>query len=191
MDYIKFFANWIIYALLMSTLFGIATQSPKSFISFLLYLLLLCLVVFFLFARKKINHSKIEKAKAEAYMNEAIERIEMIWQAEEEALDKEIDKLALKLVSTEECTAIQQRTKIELSKHGIADLWREEIEKLRDVKLLEEELFSEYRKIVLRLYDNVNMYYSEELDFCGASQLIWQMEASPYSFRKFCEALGK
>lgn len=191
MEQIKFFVNGIFIALVTSTLFGVVTQSLKIFLISLSYLLLQCSIVFFIFARKKIKHSKIEKAKAEAYMNEAIERIEMIWQAEEEALDKEIDKLTLEFTGIEECTAIQQRTKIELSKHGIADLWREEIEKLRDVKLLEEELFSEYRKIVLRLYDNVNMYYSEELDFCGASQLIWQMEASPYSFRKFCEALGK
>jgi len=67
--------------------------------------------------------------------------------------------------------------------------WNDSVESAR--RLQHGELLSAYRATVLRLYDELDLYLSEEIANYPTSKILWLMNKTKYSFWRFCRAAGK
>lgn len=73
---------------------------------------------------------------------------------------------------------------------NVDKIWQAEISRLCQSETFEMDLLSEYKRLALRLYDEVDPYYSEEVAGYKISMILRMLGKTPYSFRRFCKALG-
>ncbi len=160
--------DWTIWAcgmVIVPVIAGAVTKSLVVFLAALFSATVAGFVVFVIFMRAE-----------SARMNAEMEEMEAAW------LDEELEENGVNLREQVISNLISER---------VDKLWLAELEKLRAQDIPEESLPSAYRKTILRLYDEMDMRYAEEVAGFAFSKILWLMAKSPYTFRKFCKALGK
>jgi hypothetical protein len=144
---------------------GAVTMSLVVFLTGLLSATVASFVVFVIFARAE-----------SARMNAEMEQMEAAW-LDEEPMENRVN--------------LREQVISDLIGERVDKLWLAELEKLRGQDISEESLPSAYRKAILKLYDEMDMHYAEEVAGFSFSKILWLMARSPYTFRKFCKTLGK
>jgi hypothetical protein len=102
-------------------------------------------------------------------------------------LEREFEEMEEADVGT---VGLREKLITHATNENVDKIWQAEISRLNQSGIFEENLLAEYRRVALRLYDEVSPFYSEKVAEYKTSMILRMLGKTPYSFRRFCKALG-